>query len=309
MLKRHCFMELVWLEDFNALAEQGSFVRAAQARHVTQPAFSRRIRSLEQWIGVALFVRTSQGTHLTEAGQYIQSGAQDAVTRLYRLRSDAQNIANKASNTLQFAATHSLSFTFFPRWVRQLEQGALLHSVQLHSDTMAACEQLLLQGAAQFLLSHRDPAVHSLLATEQFETLCIGHDRLIPLVGKELHPTLAFQKFPYLAYTEASGLGRILAYHLNQRKNVTMRLPLLARPAHFSSHLAAVLMSMALENKGMAWLPESLSEQEVAEGRLVRALSPEWDVPVDIQLTRPRQLSSTVAEAFWKKLAEVPYPH
>lgn len=302
-------MELVWLEDFTALAEQGSFVRAAQARHVTQPAFSRRIRSLEQWIGVPLFVRTSQGTHLTEAGKYIHAGALDAVTRLYRLKSDAQNIANRASNTLQFAATHSLSFTFFPRWVRQLEQGALLHSVQLHSDTMAACEQLLLQGSAQFLLSHRDPAVYSLLADEQFESLCIGHDRLIPLVGKELHRTASFQKFPYLAYTEASGLGRILAHHLRQRKSDPTSLPVLLNSTHFSSHLAAVLMSMALENKGMAWIPESLSEQEVADGRLVRAMSPEWDVPIDIQLTRPRQLSSSVADAFWKKLAEVHYPH
>ncbi|MCL5425335.1 MAG: LysR family transcriptional regulator, partial [Gammaproteobacteria bacterium] len=53
-------MELVWLEDFIALAEHGSFVRAAEARHITQPAFSRRIRSLEQWMGVSLFVRTPQ---------------------------------------------------------------------------------------------------------------------------------------------------------------------------------------------------------------------------------------------------------
>ncbi|RZA16369.1 MAG: LysR family transcriptional regulator, partial [Proteobacteria bacterium] len=40
-------MELVWLEDLSALAEYGSFVRAAEARHITQPAFSRRVRSLE----------------------------------------------------------------------------------------------------------------------------------------------------------------------------------------------------------------------------------------------------------------------
>ena len=47
-------MELVWLEDFLALAEALNFSRAAEARHVTQPAFSRRIRALEGWIGAAL---------------------------------------------------------------------------------------------------------------------------------------------------------------------------------------------------------------------------------------------------------------
>jgi DNA-binding transcriptional LysR family regulator len=46
-------MNLSWLHDFLALAETGNFSRAADARHMTQPAFSRRIRALEDWLGVA----------------------------------------------------------------------------------------------------------------------------------------------------------------------------------------------------------------------------------------------------------------
>ena len=42
-------METKWLEDFVSLAETRSFSRSAQLRHVTQPAFSRRIQSLEAW--------------------------------------------------------------------------------------------------------------------------------------------------------------------------------------------------------------------------------------------------------------------
>ena len=45
-------METKWLEDFVSLAETRSFSRSAQLRHVTQPAFSRRIQSLEAWAGV-----------------------------------------------------------------------------------------------------------------------------------------------------------------------------------------------------------------------------------------------------------------
>ncbi|HWU74121.1 MAG TPA: LysR family transcriptional regulator, partial [Sphingomonas sp.] len=55
-------MELAWLEDFIALSETGNFSRAAELRHVTQPAFSRRIRALEDWVGTPLFERTPQGT-------------------------------------------------------------------------------------------------------------------------------------------------------------------------------------------------------------------------------------------------------
>ena len=47
-------MQTAWLEDFVALAATRSFSRAAEQRHLTQPAFGRRIRSLEQWAGTAL---------------------------------------------------------------------------------------------------------------------------------------------------------------------------------------------------------------------------------------------------------------
>jgi DNA-binding transcriptional LysR family regulator len=63
-------------------------------------------------------------------------------------------------------------------------------------------------------------------------------------------------------------------------------------------------MSMALENKGVAWLPSSLTEQEVADGRLVRALDESWDIPLDIHLTRPTGAISPSAEEFWAKLKD-----
>ena len=47
-------VETKWLEDFVSLAETRSFSRSAQLRHVTQPAFSRRIQALEAWVGVDL---------------------------------------------------------------------------------------------------------------------------------------------------------------------------------------------------------------------------------------------------------------
>ena len=50
-------LETKWLEDFVALAATRSFSQAAQKRFVTQPAFSRRIRSLEDMLGLTLVNR------------------------------------------------------------------------------------------------------------------------------------------------------------------------------------------------------------------------------------------------------------
>ena len=291
-------MELVWLEDFSALAEYGSFVRAAEARHVTQPAFSRRVRALENWMGVELFISTQQGATLTEAGKQILPSAQETARRLYRMRSEAQEVAGMAIKTLQFAATHSLSFTFFPKWLRSTENGAPIEAVRLHSDSMAACEQMLIQGQVQFLLCHRHPDVPPLLAPDQFMGKKVGEDVLVPLASASANFGNAPATLPYLAYTQESGLGRIVAHRLQGKEEFLHLKPL------FSSHLAAVLMSMALENKGVAWLPSSLTEQEVADGRLVRALDESWDIPLDIHLTRPTGAISPSTEEFWAKLRD-----
>ena len=52
-------MDQKLLEDFLSLYRHKSFSHAAQERNVTQPAFSRRIRALEEWLGVVLFDRTA----------------------------------------------------------------------------------------------------------------------------------------------------------------------------------------------------------------------------------------------------------
>lgn len=61
-------------------------------------------------------------------------------------------------------------------------------------------------------------------------------------------------------------------------------------------------MSMVLEVKGEGWLPKSLAEQEISDGRLIRTLDESWDVALQIHLTRPAAPLSAAAEGFWEKL-------
>src|SRR6188474_2765580 len=114
-------MNLSWLEDFLALAASGNFSRAAEERHMTQPAFSRRIRALEEWLGVDLFDRSSQPARLTAAGEWFRPQAQDLLARVARVPGEARAIAAAHEATLRLSATHALSFTFVPRWLQALE--------------------------------------------------------------------------------------------------------------------------------------------------------------------------------------------
>ncbi len=79
-------METKWLEDFVSLAETRSFSRSAQLRHVTQPAFSRRIQALEAWAGTDLVDRSSYPTRLTPAGKTLYDQALEMLQAMQNTR-------------------------------------------------------------------------------------------------------------------------------------------------------------------------------------------------------------------------------
>ncbi|HYH21768.1 MAG TPA: LysR family transcriptional regulator [Azospirillum sp.] len=294
-------MELSWLDDFLALADCGNFSRAAELRHLTQPAFSRRIRALEDWVGAPLFDRSTHRVALTEAGERFRPAAAEMLRRLLQAREDARASAHAAASALTFAATHALSLTFFPTWLRALEARANLGAIRLVSDSMSACEQVMLQGHAQFLLCHHHPAAPGRLGPGAFRSVVVGEDVLLPVSAPagDGGPRFALDgphtdTLPHLAYSAESGMGRIVTA-AGAASGRTARL----EPV-FTSHLAAVLRAMAQDGRGVAWLPRSLIADDLEAGRLARAGGAAWDVAVEIRLFRPRARLSAAAEAFWE---------
>ena len=64
-------MELNELKSFTAVAKTGSFSLAAEQLHLTQPAVSKRVASLELKLGARLFDRFGRRISLTEAGRQL----------------------------------------------------------------------------------------------------------------------------------------------------------------------------------------------------------------------------------------------
>lgn len=106
-------MDTKWLEDFVSLAETHSFSRSATLRHVTQPAFSRRIQALEGWAGTDLVDRSSYPTRLTPAGRTLYGQAIEMLQSLQSTRAMLRGHSAAGKDVIEFAVPHTLAFTFF----------------------------------------------------------------------------------------------------------------------------------------------------------------------------------------------------
>jgi DNA-binding transcriptional LysR family regulator len=86
-------IDLRHVDAFLALARTLHFGRAARALSVSQPALSRTINTLEETIGVPLFVRTTRQVDLTEAGRAFVQSAPSILEALEKSVADARRAA------------------------------------------------------------------------------------------------------------------------------------------------------------------------------------------------------------------------
>lgn len=303
-------LDLEWLEDFLALAETGNFSRAAEARSIAQPAFSRHIRALEEWVGVDLFDRSAHPAALTPAGQRFLPLLEAILANLEAARIKARAAHDVAATSLRFAATHVLSLTFFPRWLAGLEAQLRLGPIQTMSDSSRACEDLALQRRVQFVLCHGHAEVPGRLDEAQYPVLRLSEDLLVPVAapdaqGRPQHAIGQAGVLPVLAYSEASGLGRILRARLRSMFGEGAEAPAVPGGVAvvFTAYHAILLKTMALEGRGVAWLPQTLVQEDLAAGRLVAAGDAHWQVAVEIRLYRQRAEMAPAAEALWRLAA------
>jgi len=299
-------LHLEWLEDFVTLAETCNFSRAAEARAIAQPAFSRHIRSLEEWVGVDLIDRGAHPVDLNDAGRKLLPLVRDALASLEAARIKARLALDSSAASLRFAVTHALSITFFPRWLGALETALPHGPVQTFADHLRACEDLMLQRRVQFVLCYGHPDVPGRLDEGGYPVVRLGDDVAVPVAatdrsGRALFDLAGAAPLPLLDYSDTSGLGRILRGRL--RSPFAQMSKGAAGPGTsvvFTAPNAFLLRTMALSGRGVAWLPASLVADELSAGKLAYAGGDAWRVPLEVRLYRQNADMAPTAEALWK---------
>jgi len=269
-------METKWLEDFVSLAETRSFSRSAQLRHVTQPAFSRRIQALEGWAGTDLVDRTSYPTRLTAAGETLYAQSLEMLQALQTTRAMLRGHTAAGKDVIQFAVPHTLAFTFFPTWVSGLRERfgpmrSRLIALNVHDAVLR-----LMEGNCDLLIAYHHSTQPIQLDADRYEMVVLGEETVAPFSrpdadGRPLFelPGRSSQPLPYLAYAPGAYLGRVVETLLKEA----------GTPIHldrvYETDMAEGLKAMALEGHGVAFLPHSAVRRELRSRRLVSALPPD----------------------------------
>lgn len=269
-------METKWLEDFVSLAETRSFSRSAQLRHVTQPAFSRRIQALEAWAGTDLVDRSSYPTRLTPAGKTLYDQALEILQNLHNTRAMLRAHTSSGKDVIAFAVPHTLAFTFFPAWVSHLHDAfgpfkSRLIALNVHDAVMR-----LVEGGCDLLIAYYHPSQPIELDPERYEMVSLGQEALSPYArpnaqGQPLFrlPGQVNAALPFLGYAPGAYLGRLTDLILKQA----------SQPLHldrvYETDMAEGLKAMALEGHGLAFLPSSAVRKELQSGQLVSAAPPD----------------------------------
>ncbi|MGI9298255.1 MAG: LysR family transcriptional regulator [Gammaproteobacteria bacterium] len=296
-----------WVEDFLCLARLRSFSRAAEARCITQSAFSRRICSLENWLGAPLIDRSLHPVTLTVAGEDFLPAAADIARQIYGARSMSAQSRPSTERTITFAAQHSLSLDFFGRWMEKMEKRAGPLDIRLLADNYYTAVQSLRGEACDFLLCFTHPRIATTLR-DLFEFRVLGRGRLVPVsvpVSGTRRPRFrlsgdgAANPTPYLSYGPHTFFDKVVRLILARRP--------CALDICFENAFSESLKSMALRGRGAAWLPESIVAADVAAGRLCLTGGAHWRERLDICLFRRRGNNTPLCDMLWKEAGRGDY--
>ena len=296
-------MDIRWLEDFLALVEMRNFTRAAEFRNVSQAAFSRRIQSLEHWLGTALIVKGAVPVRLTEAGEQFVESASASVAKLLEARSSIRGNQFDVMSQTRIAMPNVLARSEFRRVLGLLE-GQVRFSFSVTVGTTNDVIARYLAGDADILFAHDSLALPMNTSLNGHERLVMRSDRFLPYATLDPVKRASFgfpgtqrAPFPLVAYSHRAYFGGLFEHVLERSA---------PRPSYkmkVQCDMSDVIKEVIAAGYGVGWLPQSAVDAASAE-----IISPigeaQWALDLDICVFRPNRPASPEIEAIWNALRQ-----
>jgi len=293
-------MDLNWLRDFICLERTLSFTRASEERNITQSAFSRRVKSLENWMGIALIDRATYPVQLSPAGKQFLPVAKAIIADLIDARQAIREQDQGDKSFQRFAVLHTISVNYLSARLEELEAEIDDLKARVISDSLSTCCQLLTEGGCDFLICYRHPDVPLILDEDHFSRIDLGFEKLVPFALKEaivskgwVLPGTAQAPAPYLAYERSSFLGTVVDQTIGKQ--------LVHLNVRYVDGLVEAIKRRVLSGSGIGWLPYSAVYTELAAGILEQVGPRELEAQMTLSVfCSPERLDEKGLEV-WKR--------
>jgi len=256
------------LEYFIAIAEHGSFSRAAQACGISQPTLSAQVRRMEELLGVTLLERRHNQTTITTEGAEVLAAAREIMDAFHRVQRTTKGDGVLLGRPMRFGALPTVAPYFAPSFltaVANLTEGADITFVEDRTDQLeagVAADQL------DFAITATMPRAGALTA------IPIGEERLMVISRAALPEVVSLDGLdrPILLMQEGHCFREVVSEAIRRsearrREAMTTRIT----PASF-----ATLVSLVRAGMGDTILPEPFVRQsrEMLAGLSVSLLEP-----------------------------------
>ncbi|MFL4468712.1 LysR family transcriptional regulator [Tateyamaria armeniaca] len=299
MSKRSIAMDMQWLDDVLALLEEGNMTRAAARRNITQPAFSRRIRSFEDWLGTSVIERKTNRIDISPSLVSNEVEIRALVSRLTELRTKIAHHDATAS-TIAISAQHGPVSSTLPDMVLRAKTAFPRIQFRIRPGNLDDCATMFLRGDTSMLLCYEAEGSAPLQFGGGVLRGRWGNDYLVPVVGGALR--LAMDDggdvpidTPAIVYPDTSSFGALL----RQRERPFGTQTFSANPVCETAFSSGV-RELILKGLGIGWLPFSMVHREIESGELTSLASSLGKEPLEVAVyADTRQEPAAALLALW----------
>jgi DNA-binding transcriptional LysR family regulator len=291
-------MDLEWISDFLELASTKNFTLAAKNRNRSQPAFSRRISALEQWVGVALIDRSVHPFALTKEGEYFRESSGDFVAAIYRTLDECRLSQRKKDNFIKFTALHTLAINYFAEWMSEIHRDFSPIRSTMDANNIHDCVELLRSKQCEFMLSYSTLTIPSLLDPSDFLSYKLKTDKLILVSAVDAEKNAIYslesgQPINYLSYSSNCLMGKMT------EKIITTSCDSYQFNCVYENTVTEAIKAMILQGMGIGWVPQICIQAELDRGDLYDIGGDKLSMMLDIMLYRPAKRISNEGESLW----------
>lgn len=278
-------MNLRQLQYWLAVVDTGSFTRAAERLHVSQPGLSQQVRALEFELGGELLERLPRGIRLTAAGKAFLPEARAAVLAAERAANAAKGALELRSAELEIATLRSIAVGLLPRAIRRLydaQPGVAVglqefgHRIELEQSVRSGVGDVAVGPRP---LELRGPIEH--LGWEQFVAVVSARDPLWSRPADEPVALAELRTRRWILFPPAHGLSELVAA-------ACARAGFIPRGAVFTQQVE-VAARLAAAGVGVAVVPDNIVPSELAQNvrRLARPVVRELTAYTRVEWSPP----------------------